>query len=590
MASASADIRLARRNQVFDLALSDTTGQLLPADRQAVEAAITYLGDRYAVDEICLIRADGLETARWVGGHGVAAIADLSQDERQNNPAVLPTLPLADDAFYQSPPYVSPDSNRWVIGIATPIVLASGQHAGVLHFELPIQRFAAEMDANPFGGTSFTSLLDRSGRLLVDPRLAAFRSAAGTSTDPATGPFPLATAAGSASWRDAVERITSGDTGALTFDDGGTTYRVSYRPVPDSDRVVAVASPVNELYADVDRALLNLAVTAGPLIVLMIVVAGWFTRRMARANRGLASLNGRLASTNSRLEETSRTSADLAKESAIVNQFTELTALTEDDVSLSVATLATLDELLHPDFGRAARLEPLAGPRRAPGDAWGGRRGGAVAARARPLPGAPPKQPVRHGRRLGAPELPLPRLSGRERYGRVCPAGRARRDRRIGPPPLGHAARSVATQPAAGHPGQRACRADHREPAVAAGAPRSGEHGRPDRPDQQPRVRRDAGARARRSWRHPVAGGPDARSRPLQGLQRPPWPSGRRRGAASVREPAGLERPRAGRRRPLRRRGVRGVPGGSRCDRSRSRRRADPRAHRVRRSSRWRLA
>ncbi len=31
------------------------------------------------------------------------------------------------------------------------------------------------------------------------------------------------------------------------------------------------------------------------------------------------------------------------------NQFTELTALTEDDVSLSVATLATLDELLRPD-------------------------------------------------------------------------------------------------------------------------------------------------------------------------------------------------------------------------------------------------
>jgi len=46
---------------------------------------------------------------------------------------------------------------------------------------------------------------------------------------------------------------------------------------------------------------------------------------------------------------TSRTSAELAKEAAIVNQYTELTALTEDDVSLSIATLATLDELLRPD-------------------------------------------------------------------------------------------------------------------------------------------------------------------------------------------------------------------------------------------------
>jgi diguanylate cyclase (GGDEF)-like protein len=126
-------------------------------------------------------------------------------------------------------------------------------------------------------------------------------------------------------------------------------YRVSYRPVPDSDRIVAVVSPVRELYADVDRALLNLAITAGPLIVLMVLVTGWFARRMSGANRGLAALNRRLASTNSRLEETSRTSADLASESAIVNQFTELTALTEDDVSLSIATLATMDELLKPN-------------------------------------------------------------------------------------------------------------------------------------------------------------------------------------------------------------------------------------------------
>ena len=349
MSSASSDIRLARRNQVFETALADTKGQLLPADRRAVEAAITYLGDRYNVDEICVIRASGLETARWVGGKGVAAVADLSPDERQNNPAVLPTLPLADDSFYQSQPYISPDSNRWVIGIATPIVLAGGEHAGILHFEIPIERFASELAAAPFGGTSYSMLLDRSGRLLVHPQLAAFRGAAGVSTDPNTGPFPLATATGSGSWRDVVTQIVSGQAGTASFDEAGKTYRVSYRPVADSDRIVAVVSPASELYADVDRALLNLAVTAGPLILLMILVTGWFARRMSGANRGLAGLNERLATTNERLEETSRSSADLAHESAIVNQFTELTALTEDDISLSAATLATLDELVKPD-------------------------------------------------------------------------------------------------------------------------------------------------------------------------------------------------------------------------------------------------
>jgi diguanylate cyclase (GGDEF)-like protein len=349
MASASSDIRLARRNQIFEAALADTPGQLLAADRQEVEAAITYLGDRYQVDEICVIRASGLEAARWVGGKGVAPVADLSLDERQNNPAVVPTLPLADDSFYESQPYVSPDSGRWVVGIATPIVLATGVHAGLLHFEIPIERFATELAGAPFGGTSFNVLLDRAGRLLVHPQLAAFRNAAGLPTDPRTGPFPLATASGSASWRDAVGQVLSNQAGTVSFDEAGRTYHLSYRSVADSDRIVAVVSPVSELYADVDRVLLNLAVTAGPLILLMILVTGWFARRMSGANRGLAGLNDRLAITNTRLEETSRNSAVVAKESAIVNQFTELTALTEDDISLSVATLATLDELLQPD-------------------------------------------------------------------------------------------------------------------------------------------------------------------------------------------------------------------------------------------------
>ena len=349
VSAASSDIRLARRNVVFDTALGDTSGQLLAKDRVAVEAAITYLGERYHVDEICVIRANGLEVARWVGGKGVAPIDDLSPDERGNNPAVLPTVPLADDSFFQSQPYVSPDSERWVIGIATPIVLPSGEHAGILHFEIPIEAFAGALDSAGFGSASYNVLLDRSGHLLVHPELGAFRSAAGLATDPETAPFPLATAAGSASWREAVNEMVSGLPGSAAFTDGGTAYRVSFRPVPDSDRIVATISPTGELYADVDRALLNLAATALPLVLLIVLVTSWYARRTGSVNNRLAGLNAQLATTNRRLEETSRASADLGRESAIVNQFTELTALTEDDVSLSVATLATLDELLHPD-------------------------------------------------------------------------------------------------------------------------------------------------------------------------------------------------------------------------------------------------
>jgi len=348
MADASADIRLARQNVVFERALADTQGQLLPADRAAVESAITYLGERYDVDEICVIRSGGLEAARWVSGSGVAPVDQLSPDERTNNPAVLPTLQLPDDAFYQSAPYLSPDSGRWVIGVATPIVLPTGTTAGILHFEIPIARFAALLQEHTFGGSSYDVMLDTEGRLLAHPDIAAFRAASNTPVDPDTAPFPLATADGSSSWKDAVEQMLSGTTGATSFEDDGQTFRVSYQPVPDSDRIVAVVSPASELYADVDRVLLNLGLTAGPLLLLMVAVIFWFARRMASANSGLTSLNERLALTNVALEDTSKASSDLAHESAIVNQFTELTALTEDDIALSEATLATLDELVHP--------------------------------------------------------------------------------------------------------------------------------------------------------------------------------------------------------------------------------------------------
>jgi diguanylate cyclase (GGDEF)-like protein len=349
MASASRDLRLARRNTVFDAALADTSGQLLPADRAAVETAISYLGDRYQVDEICLIRSDGLEAARWVGGAGVAPLSDLSPDERQNNPAVLPTLPLADDAFYETAPYVSPDSNRWVLGLATPIILASGVHAGVLHMEIPIERFATELDGMAFGPNSYSVLLDRSGKLLVHPELDVFRTQQGIPANPDTAEFPIAAAAGSTSWRDAVSTMLSNPSGATTFQEDGATYRLTYQAVPGSSRIVGVVTPTSELYADVNRVLLNLAVTAGPLLILVIGVGAWFGQRASKSNRRLAQVNARLEGVNEALEQTSRSSSELARESALLNQFTELSALSEDEVALSSATIATLDELLHPD-------------------------------------------------------------------------------------------------------------------------------------------------------------------------------------------------------------------------------------------------
>ena len=349
MSSAAQDIRLARRNVSFERALAHTGGQLLPADRRAVEAAITYLGERYAVDEICVIRANGLEVVRWVSGSGVAPVSDLSPDERQNNPAVLPTLELPDDSTYGTEPYVSPDSQRWVVGVATPIVLNDGATAGILHFEIPLVRFQETLTATPFSGTSYAFIVDRSGRLLVHPEIAAFRAGQELPADPNTAAFPLAAGWGSAGWREAAASMLGHDAGTASFDANGQRYRLSYHAIAGSEWIVGVAAPVDELYADVNRTLLNLAITAGPLLLMILAISAWFGRRVAGANRHMTRVNEELAATNNQLEASSRSSAELARESAVVNQFTELTAMSEDDIALSSATLATLDELLHPE-------------------------------------------------------------------------------------------------------------------------------------------------------------------------------------------------------------------------------------------------
>jgi diguanylate cyclase (GGDEF)-like protein/PAS domain S-box-containing protein len=284
---ATTDLRLASRNVVFADALESSSGAVAGVERQRVESAITYMGERYAVDEICLIRRDGLEVARFNGGH-VAAVDDLSPDESAGNPAFAPTLELADDSTYRTTAYVSPDSNRWVFGLATPIV-RTGETLGILHFELPIAAMDAAI-AEPFGATGYSFTVDRTGHLLTHPRIADFRSAAGLPTDVATGEFPPASALGSADWIAAIDAITAGKSQAGSFTSEQGAMRFAARPILNGDAFLVTVSPESELFAAVRTGQVDLLVTVGPLAVLMVLVTAWFARRLAAALRSSAEL------------------------------------------------------------------------------------------------------------------------------------------------------------------------------------------------------------------------------------------------------------------------------------------------------------
>jgi diguanylate cyclase (GGDEF)-like protein/PAS domain S-box-containing protein len=330
-ATASRDLRLARLNSTFDTALGNSAVELTPDQRRLIEGSITYVGERYRVDEICIIRRTGLETARWNGGQ-VAPVAALSPDE-SGNPFFKPAMQLPSDSVFVSDPYVSPDSRRWVYGFATPVVLRDGFKAGVLHFEIPIQRLVDELARQPFGDHGYSVLIDNGDRLLVHPDLARYRADAGLATDPAQAPFPSARDSGSNDWKALVATaIASADEhGLATFDDAAGSARVSYRHVPGTKLILLTVSPTAELYADVGRSQLNLLVTVGPLILLMIALSARFATRLSSSNR--------------RLAEASRASSQLA---SIVES--------ADDAILSVEAdgrIATWNDGAHAMYGVA---------------------------------------------------------------------------------------------------------------------------------------------------------------------------------------------------------------------------------------------
>jgi len=102
--------------------------------RARIDGALVGLHSIYPdlIDEACFIDAAGPEVARQVTGEP-APVSELSTDE-SGNPFFHPTLGLPAGKVYQASPYLSPDSDRWVVSNSTPI-LVGGRKVAMLHFE-----------------------------------------------------------------------------------------------------------------------------------------------------------------------------------------------------------------------------------------------------------------------------------------------------------------------------------------------------------------------------------------------------------------------------------------------------------------------
>src|SRR3954470_8712183 len=131
-----------------------------------VTRQLGYLERLYptSIGEACFIDADGEEFARVVRGR-VARAADLSTTEEQT-PFFAPSFAMDIGQTYQARPYVSPDTNEWVVANVTRIPRTNGDKGAIVHFEVTIESFRRAMGQSE---RSELRVVDgRTGRVVID--------------------------------------------------------------------------------------------------------------------------------------------------------------------------------------------------------------------------------------------------------------------------------------------------------------------------------------------------------------------------------------------------------------------------------------
>lgn len=239
-----------------------------------VNHQLAYLEQLYpaSIGEACFIDSDGEEFARVVRGD-VAAPADLSTTE-ERTVFFAPTFALAFGEVRQTRPYVSPDTNEWVVANATLIPQADGRKRAFAHFEVTIESFRRAM--GEAGAYELRVLDARTGRIVID----------------GDSPQRLGAPLGMPGDRRFVPITRAGTGPGVTDIDG---HRAAYRRISATkgnanDWIVVASSkaPIGSFAASVGRVPIGMAV----LGLLMIALGGLSLHRGRRELEAFANTDG----------------------------------------------------------------------------------------------------------------------------------------------------------------------------------------------------------------------------------------------------------------------------------------------------------
>jgi diguanylate cyclase (GGDEF)-like protein len=130
--------------------------------------ALAYLEELFpdSIGEVCVIDRTGTEAARVVRGER-AAVEDLS-DEEAKAPFFRPTFGSSAGTVYQAEPYISPDTDEWVISNSTLLPSDVGAKVAIAHYEITIESFRRTAEA----GSQFQVLVvdAKTGAVVIDSR------------------------------------------------------------------------------------------------------------------------------------------------------------------------------------------------------------------------------------------------------------------------------------------------------------------------------------------------------------------------------------------------------------------------------------
>lgn len=230
---ASRSLVNAAHDKVFLAFFNATSDAERKKFKREIEQVSLVVQKRFVVDEMCLIDNTGQELARIVFDK-IAPDEDLSPDEA-SAPFYKPSFAKNDKEVHVQTPYLSPDSERWVIAYTTPIVKKDGSKPAFLHYEMPLEKYQNEMAKGIKGkGDAFIVVVDNDGLSWVDSR-HTYNLKGDPETAKASDYFP-------ALEKDVFSAIDLGKTGKSHFKRNGKSYSVAYKPAGYFDWTMAVVS------------------------------------------------------------------------------------------------------------------------------------------------------------------------------------------------------------------------------------------------------------------------------------------------------------------------------------------------------------